>query len=853
MVVTLQDALDSLWSEIVIFCLVVICYKIFTLRILAPRRQKAAKKTGHQNLHKPPSEQARSTRKPPAQSLRQKGEILPEEHVSLLQASEIGDAIGALQAMSQLPARSLMALPSSVAAKVLLCLGKTSSMSEEMMHQFMDLAGSFDTGAFETAAAETCRLCSIPSCRRLYDLAGLASARTEKFLIFVVKGHRNDVSAMCQMIGDVLAECPSKVFKRSLANALVAQCTKGENQATAQIIKDHVELQFSRQDANRLARLISQLGKQGRLHDAINAFDRAQLSGAPLDTSVHNSLLGAFIECKELSKALDHFAKMEGQSLTDAISYYTMIEGCTAAKKPEAAHRLVMEMINLGLQPNKATLHNVISLIAQKRNFKVAWNLINKMISQGIERSGFIWTTLLKHMTRQSHVPELSETCALIESHKVAMDPMLFSFISSACIRCGCLDLLWSRLLLQWQGDTSVISPATYASIMKAYGQARDVQKVKHLWAKMTQDKVQILHGTLNYVVEVLNGHGLAEESWAVVSQCWEDPERRELVNTSTYSFVVNGFTIAKQHDKVLAVYQEMKERQIPCNKVTFNTMLNAMARCGMMHELPQLLDDMRNCTPPIEPDIVTFSTIIKGFCLSGDLDKAFELLSLMRNQLGIKPDGVLYNSLLDGCARQSRFRQAMVLFEEMKEAGVAPSNFTLSIMCKLLGRAKLLNQAFSMVQSVSHEYCFELNIQVYTSLMQACFTNGKCQRALDLHNQIVAEGRTLPDRRTYTVMARGCLAGDGGKAADVVRCAFHLPGHCMQQTTSAPPGVDDSCLAEVLDKLGRQGTAARALIEDLKDHCGIDTTTLAARKMTPAPKHNQGYAARGRWGGGVS
>jgi pentatricopeptide repeat protein len=295
-----------------------------------------------------------------------------------------------------------------------------------------------------------------------------------------------------------------------------------------------------------------------------------------------------------LSQALEHFAKMKEQSLTDAISYNTMIKGYVAVQKSEAAHELVMEMISLRLPPNKASFHHVISLLAQRGDFRRAWSLVDEMISQAIDVSSATCIMLLKGICRQSQLPELSRTLAFMESHKVVMDTGLFMSIASACIRSGSLDVLWNRLLLQWQRDTSVISAATYTGIMKTYCQARDVQKVKQLWARMMEDKVEILHGTLGCVVEALNAHGLPEESWAVVSKLWEEPEHRELATTSIYSCIVNGFTVAKQHDKVLAVYTEMKDRKIPCDKVTFNTMLNAMARCGMMHDLPQLLDDMR-------------------------------------------------------------------------------------------------------------------------------------------------------------------------------------------------------------------------------------------------------------------
>lgn len=35
-----------------------------------------------------------------------------------------------------------------------------------------------------------------------------------------------------------------------------------------------------------------------------------------------------------------------------------------------------------------------------------------------------------------------------------------------------------------------------------------------------------------------------------------------------------------------------------------------------------------------IEPDIITYSTIIKGYCLTGDVDRAFSVLEEIISQL---------------------------------------------------------------------------------------------------------------------------------------------------------------------------------------------------------------------------
>ena len=43
------------------------------------------------------------------------------------------------------------------------------------------------------------------------------------------------------------------------------------------------------------------------------------------------------------------------------------------------------------------------------------------------------------------------------------------------------------------------------------------------------------------------------------------------------------------------------------------------------------------------------------------------------------------YNSILDGCTKQRNVGEALRLLEEMKASGIKPSNYTLSILVKLL------------------------------------------------------------------------------------------------------------------------------------------------------------------------
>merc|ERR1719454_2255119 len=222
-----------------------------------------------------------------------------------------------------------------------------------------------------------------------------------------------------------------------------------------------------------------------------------------------------------------------------------------------------------------------------------------------------------------------------------------------------------------------------------------------------------------------------------------------------------------------MALYEEMKTNDVTPNTITFNTILNAFAQGGAMNRVPALLEDMKAAVPPVEPDIVTYSTIVKGFCNAGNLDRALLVLNDMKASGKHAPDEVMYNSLLGGCAKEHRPDEALQLLNDMRKYSVAPSNYTLSMLVKLMGRCRRINQAFTMLEDISKEYGLKINIQVYTCLIQGCFNAGQPGKAVSLHEKILQEG-LAPDSMTYTVLVRGCVQGGLlDKAVELVKSAY--------------------------------------------------------------------------------
>jgi pentatricopeptide repeat protein len=245
------------------------------------------------------------------------------------------------------------------------------------------------------------------------------------------------------------------------------------------------------------------------------------------------------------------------------------------------------------------------------------------------------------------------------------------------------------------------------------------------------------------------------------------------------------------------------------------------------MDRASNLLVDMKEAC--VEPDIVTYSTIVKGYCVEGDVDRAFSVLEDMKSDEKLAPDEIMYNSILDGCAKQHRVDDALKVLEEMTSTGVVPSNYTLSILVKILGHARRLNQAFRMVEELSSQYGFRPNVQVYTCLVQACVLNRRLEKALSLHDTMIADSGCRLDEKFYAVLIRGCLQlHQPLKAGEVVRVAYRLPGHnlAVSSRSTRPVGVESRALEEVSNRLQHGGKeeqeAFAKLSADLLEHRNV-------------------------------
>merc|ERR1719456_1186581 len=416
---------------------------------------------------------------------------------------------------------------------------------------------------------------------------------------------------------------------------------------------------------------------------------------------------------------------------------------------------------------------------------------------------------LLKNLNSRSAEADIENVMDLISSIDEPMDEVLMSSVVEACVRIGKADLLSSQLKQLQDSSPIVINGShTYGSLIKAYGHSRNIDGSWRCWKEMRSRHIKPTSITLGCMIEAIVSNGDPEGAFELIHQMQEDEQCRGVLNSVIYCSVLKGFTREKKIDRVWAVYEEMRKLKIELSTVTYNTLIDACARCGRMESLPKILEDMK--VQHVKPNVITYSTMLKGHCQSGDMQTAFLILEQMRKDAHLKPDEIMYNSLLDGCAQSNLVDEGMRLLDEMQKEGVQPSNFTLSILVKLMSRARKLDAAFSIVEQITKRYNFRPNVHVYTNLIQACVSSAQLSKGMKILEQMIQE-RIVPDGRTYSILIRSSLTKSMfEQAVGLMNGALGLPDALpfLQKQVAVCQNLDHSLVNEMLSSLADRGHA---------------------------------------------
>merc|ERR1719160_2282613 len=231
---------------------------------------------------------------------------------------------------------------------------------------------------------------------------------------------------------------------------------------------------------------------------------------------------------------------MKVNRVFDVVSFNIMLKIHLRDGKHEEAQQLLQEMRELGLQANKITYNELINAKVIAGDCRGVWAFISQMQAEGVSPNSVTCSILLKALTARSPLDEMKRTMALVDRMEDPMDEVLFSSVIEACLRLGQLDTLSEQMQkFAKQGGLVALTAPTYGSMIKAYGQAGDLERMWELWNEMYKRQVKPTAVTLGCMVDALVKNHQVDDAWSLVHTILLSSVKRSLVNNIIFCTIL--------------------------------------------------------------------------------------------------------------------------------------------------------------------------------------------------------------------------------------------------------------------------------------------------------------------------
>ena len=253
--------------------------------------------------------------------------------------------------------------------------------------------------------------------------------------------------------------------------------------------------------------------------------------------------------------------------------------------------------------------------------------------------------------------------------------------------------------------------------------------------------------------------------------------------NVVSWNALIGGYVQEGYHEKGLLVYENMRREGFCPNVVSFTCSLKACgglgaletgtrihaeivisqerslmknymlgtslvqmyAKCGVLSNAQQVFDEL-----PIR-DVITWTTLISGFCLHGHNVKALSCFYLMRHE-GLSPDAATFACVLKVCGKIGSIKKTNEMHAEIVRGGLMENDTILrTALMDMYAQCDDINMARQVFDEIAIR-----NVVCWTVLICAYSQNDNAEEALKCLERMQCEGFS-PDDVTFICALKAC------------------------------------------------------------------------------------------------
>lgn len=535
---------------------------------------------------------------------------------------------------------------------------------------------------------------------------------------------------------------------------------------------------------------------------------RAELSA---DVSVSNALISFYVKVGQMTEAESMFWTMD---VRDLVSWNAIIAGYTSNGEWLKALHLLGNLASLEmLLPDSVTIVSILPACAQLRNLQAG-----KQIHAYIFRRPFLFedtaignalvsvyakcgnTDGAYHMFTMISRKDLISWNSILDAYGEKRHYSRFLSLLHLMLKLGnrpdsvtiltiirfCASLLRVEKVKEIHNYSikagSLVSgtaPTIGNAILDAYSKCGNMEYANKMFHNLSEKKNMV---TCNSLISGYVGLGSHHDANMIFSGMSE-------TDLTTWNLMVRVYAENDCPEQAVSLFHELQARRLKPDVMTIMSLLPVCTQMASVHLLSQchgyiirscfedlhlegaLLDAYAKCgiigcankifQSSTDRDLVMFTALIGGYAMHGMSEEALRIFSHML-EVGIKPDHVIFTSVLSACSHAGRVDEGLKIFYSIEKIhGMKPSMEQYACVVDLLARGGRIHEAYSLVTMMP----IEANANLWGTLLGACKIHHEVQlgriiadqlfkiEANDIGNYVVLSNLYAADARWDGVM----------------------------------------------------------------------------------------------------
>ncbi|KAL6534044.1 hypothetical protein OROHE_013877 [Orobanche hederae] len=366
-------------------------------------------------------------------------------------------------------------------------------------------------------------------------------------------------------------------------------------------------------DASTYTTMIRGLCKVGMTGDAEKLFDDMSYTK---NLTTYNVMIDGF--CKKglvgkAQKIIDQMIKDEA-CLPDTVSYTTLIDGYCKKRDFGNAMRCFNEVVSRGnCEPNVLTYNALINGLCLNGDVEEARRMMTKMRLSGVRDNIATHTSLLKGYCIANRSEEAIKYFKELVNLGMSLDGKSYAVILNENCKLGRPD---DAIMILKKMRVKGINPslASFNAVLRSFIKLREFDKALLFLKEMP--RWGCCPNFISYyevIIGLVGAKGRMKDVDILVNDMIQQGHG---LDTALYNSLIQAYCEAGNVRRAVCIFEEMISESLMIRKDCFEVLVKESRSRGLIHEVENLLNQMRNRNPAC--DVETYRGVLNE-CLGGN------------------------------------------------------------------------------------------------------------------------------------------------------------------------------------------------------------------------------------------